>query len=220
MPTSPDVSAAASLTYDSGLFEALPLLTALGLRATFYLSAVDLLEQPAVWRQAAATGHEIGAHPLRGVTDGRGNLPNWTMQAVEEDIDACQALFAEILGSPAGSAALHGDELLCTASEEDRRAMSYLPVFESRFATIRGQANGRARGERSGLLPSVPLLSLAQVIQEGERAIAEGSWIIFRIGSIEEEAHAGLCRWLAEHAGKLRQGPVSEIASLDAPLKR
>src|ERR1044072_3460119 len=96
--------AAISLTYDGGLPDHLliaqPLLLNVGFNATFYLSATAFLENPRVWSSLATRGHEIGNHSLFGVTGLRGELPNWTLEMVDDDLQMTEALLREHIPGP------------------------------------------------------------------------------------------------------------------------
>lgn len=106
--------AAVSLTYDGGLPEHLflvePLLRTLDLKVTFYLSATFFLENPRAWAALASGGHEIGNCSLFGVTGPGGELPNWTLEMVDDDLRHLEELLrGHVPGPSERSFAYPGD---------------------------------------------------------------------------------------------------------------
>ena len=91
---------AISLTYDGGdpshLEIVIPALAERGLNATFFLPSLQLLENPQAWAAAQSGGFEMASHSLNGFTDESGNLPNWTLEMVEEDLRMSRKLLTEI----------------------------------------------------------------------------------------------------------------------------
>ncbi len=92
-------SIAVSLMYEGGYPEHLhtvaPLLDVLEIRATFFLSPPAALKSLSNWKTIAQRGHEIGNACLHGVTL-NGELPNWTLRTVEQDLYMTQNFLREM----------------------------------------------------------------------------------------------------------------------------
>src|SRR5262245_15310488 len=97
---------AVSLCYDGAWPEHLelvrPLLSQLGLGASFYIQPTRFLDNPDGWRGLVKEPHEVGNHSLYGVTDSQGSLHNWTLEMVEDDLRMTQRLILETLQGNVG----------------------------------------------------------------------------------------------------------------------
>ncbi|HTQ09070.1 MAG TPA: polysaccharide deacetylase family protein [Fimbriimonadaceae bacterium] len=213
--------AAISLTYDGGLPEHLflvePLLRTLGLRATFYLSATFFLENPRAWAALAAHGHEIGNQSLFGVTGPRGELPNWTLEMVHEDLLHLEELLdGHVAGPTERSFAYPGDNPITAEG-------SYEPVVERLFLWARTCHEGLNHAVFCNPLSLRTVraagLSGAGLAQRAEEALDLGAWAIFVFESLgsrgracEERDHESLLRYVAAKHNDLFVAPVREIA--------
>lgn len=101
--------AALSLSFDdtrlSQVDLGVPLLDALGLKATFYASPVSMRKRLEAWRQAVARGHEIGNHTLRhpcscnfGFVTPDTALENYTLDRMENELLEASAFIEREVG--------------------------------------------------------------------------------------------------------------------------
>jgi hypothetical protein len=213
--------AAVSLTYDGGLPDHLmlvePLLRTLGLEATFYLSATFFLENPKAWASIADQGHEIGNHSLFGVTGPRGELPNWTLEMVDTDLQMTEALLRDYVpGPPDRSFAYPGDNPITSEG-------SYEDVVDQHFRWARTRQEGlnhavfcNPHSLRSVLSFKV---SGAGLVQKSEEALDLGAWAIFVFeglgsgrDSCGERDHELLLRHLRARGEDLYIAPVRDVA--------
>lgn len=213
--------AAISLTYDGGLPDHLmlaePLLRVLGLRATFYLSATFFLENPRAWAALATQGHEIGNHSLFGVTGSRGELPNWTLEMVETDLQMTESLLRDYLPGPAErSFAYPGDVPITSEGPYDGVVDQLFHWARTRQVGLNHAIFCNPHALRS--LPSFDL-SGAGMVQKAEEALDLGAWAIFvfeGIGagkdSCGERDHEVLLRHLAARGDELYIAPVRDVA--------
>jgi hypothetical protein len=213
--------AAISLTYDGGLPDHLllvePLLRTLGLRATFYLSATFFLENPRAWASLASLGHEIGNHSLFGVTGLRGELPNWTLEMVDTDLQMTEALLRDYVPGPENrSFAYPGDNP--TTSEG-----SYEGVVDHHFHWARTRQVGlnHAIFCNPHALRCTPSFSQsgAGMVQKSEEALDLGAWAIFvfegigtGLNSCSERDHELLLRHISARGSDLYVAPVRDVA--------
>lgn len=213
--------AAISLTYDGGLPDHLliakPLLEALDISATFYLSATAFVENPRSWIGMAQRGHEIGNHSLYGVTGMRGELPNWTLEMVDDDLQMTEALLREHLpGPPERSFAYPGD-LPLTAEG------SYEGIVESHFHWARSLHDGLNHAifcnPHSLLSVTAADLQGPQLIRRAEEALELGAWVIFVFGGFnsrtdasDADEHEMLLRHLTKRRQHFHIAPVREVA--------
>lgn len=221
--------AAVSLSYDGGLPEQLhlaqPLLRILRLRATFYLSATFLLENPRAWANVLMQEHEIGNHSLFGVTGPRGELPNWTLEMVEADLQDTQTLLDDYLPSDLSrSFAYPGDLPVCSEG-------TYESVVERQFEFTRSAQAGINHpvfcNPRKLLSTRCEGKSGIAVIQKVEETAELGAWIILAVEGIgssrkafDEHAHEMLLRHLAENVKRFYIAPVSEVAQTVVNLRK
>lgn len=213
--------AAISLTYDGGLPDHLilaePLLRTLDLKATFYLSATFFLENPRAWSAMANQGHEIGNHSLFGVTGPRGELPNWTLEMVDEDLCSTEALLRDYVPGPQERSFAYPGDAPMTAEG------SYECVVSQHFHWARSMQEGLNHAifcnpHSLRVIPSFGI-SGAGMVQRVEEAVELGAWAIFvfeglGVGadSCSERDHETLLRHLAARKDALFVAPVREVA--------
>jgi len=213
--------AAVTLTYDGGLPEHLflvePLLRTLGLRATFYLSATFFLENPRAWAAIAANGHEIGNQSLFGVTGPEGELSNWTLEMVEDDLRHLEELLHDHVCGPAERSFAYPGTNPVTAEG------SYEAVVERNFLWARTCHEGLNHAVFCNplslrIIPSFGV-SGAGLAQKVEEAMDLGAWAIFAFEGLaagnracEERDHESLLRYVAAKGGNLYVAPVREVA--------
>jgi hypothetical protein len=213
--------AAVSLSYDGGLPEQLflaePLLRAFGFHATFYLSATFFLENSRAWAGLASQGHEIGNHSLFGVTGPRGELPNWTLEMVETDLQMTESLLRDYLPGPHDrSFAYPGDNPITAEGP-------YESVVDHHFRWARTRQEGINHAVFCNPRSLRAVLSFgksgAGLVQKAEETLELGAWAIFvfeGIGagndSCGERDHELLLRHLAARQDDFYIAPVREIA--------
>jgi len=216
-----DARAAISLTYDGGMPDHLvlvePLLRTLGMNATFYVNATFFLDNPQAWISMANRGHEIGNHSLFGVTGPRGELPNWTLEMVDDDLQMTEALLQDYLPGPKErSFAYPGDNPITAEG-------SYEPIVEQQFQWARTRQEGMNHAyfcnPRALRVIRSFDLSGAGLAQKAEEALDLGAWAIFvfeGIGtgrdSCGERDHEVLLKHLGTKSADLYVAPVREVA--------
>lgn len=141
---------AVALTYDDGLNvhldKVIPVLDAVGLKGTFYLTASreGVRRRIKDWRAAAANGHELGNHtlfhPCVAVTEGRDysdwiipeyDLNNYTLTRAVDEIRMANVFLEAIDGKGTRTIAYPcGDRVIKDAS--------YVPLIRRDFAGGRG----------------------------------------------------------------------------------
>lgn len=219
--------AAISLTYDGGLSDHLllvePLLRVLGLKATFYVSATLFLEHSAAWCAMAQQGHEIGNHSLYGVTGPHGELPNWTLEMVDSDLQMTESLLRDYVPGPSERSFAYPGELPFTAEG------SYEPVVQEHFCWARTSQEGFNHSLfcNPQALRSTPAKgAAAQMVQKAEEAIDLGAWAIFVFEGLRsrdetrgERDHELLLRHLALLGSDVHVAPVREIARFIASVR-
>jgi peptidoglycan/xylan/chitin deacetylase (PgdA/CDA1 family) len=209
-----------SLTYDgadpSHLETVAPCLHQFGLKGTFFGTARALLDSPLAWQAVANEGHEIGSHSLLGATDERGNLFNWTLEAVENDLRMSRRLLTELFPRQLDfSFAYPGDETSCMTNAFDPQPASYRSSVASVFEVARSAVQGLNDPLECdlGFLWQVDCESFdsRDMAFAVEQAAAEGRWLILTfhgVGSgersVEASEHRDFCAWLAERAGSAR----------------
>lgn len=219
MPATPHRKPALSLAYDSGdrshLEIAVPALTSRNLAGTFFLPSIPLVEQARSWQAASNQGHEVGSHSLDGFTDERGNLPNWTLEMVEEDLRMSRKLLTELFPSQTDFAFTYpGDQFGCVEAAYNPAPTEYGPVVDRLFRVSRTAEAGwnDLNALEIQRLRSIDAfgLSYAELVELVEKAVAHGSWLIlgFRgIGSgdlaMDSREHELFLDFLAHHAREI-----------------
>jgi peptidoglycan/xylan/chitin deacetylase (PgdA/CDA1 family) len=213
--------AAISLTYDGGLPDHLllvePLLRALRMKATFYLSATFFLENPQAWAGMATSGHEIGNHSLFGVTGSRGELPNWTLEMVDTDLQMTESLLRDYVPGPVDRSFGYPGDHPTTAEG------SYESVVEQHFRWARTRQEGLNHAVFCNVkaLRAIPSFGLsgAGMVQKAEEALDLGAWGIFvfegmgrGIDHCGERDHELLLRHLSARSADVHIAPVRDIA--------
>ncbi|MFQ3677971.1 MAG: hypothetical protein SNJ74_08510 [Fimbriimonadaceae bacterium] len=218
---------AVSLTYDgtdlSHIETVLPALEEFELQASFYALPVTLLDRASAWQAAANAGHEIGAGPFFDCHDGRGSLPNWTLDSVEEDLRLCRKLLVELFPHQSQFGfAYPGDQADCVHSNYDRRVVSYRTAVEQVFDVARSMVGG-LNSTNPDLLwlfaYDVEGMSGDEMVALAEGALGFGAWAIFSFGgvgsgerSVDVRAHRRLLHWIRAHRESVNVGPVGTIA--------
>lgn len=213
--------AAVSLTYDGGspihrdVVE--PLLREHGLRATFYVDAKSLLDHLGHYASLDRWGAEIGNHSLFRATGPEGDLPNWTLQMVEDDLDMTESLFANYLPGPASRSFAYPG--LHPISAEG----SFEPVVERRFSWAKTRQEGFNHGVfcRLNALRSIDAgkCSGAVLAHRLEEVLDMGAWAIFSFQGRQEWPHEFLVRRLLALGDELYIAPVREVGQTVAAAR-
>lgn len=227
---------AVSLTFDDGmrshLDRAIPLLDEYGLHATFYLNPPRdadesaWRERLALWRAAAARGHEIGNHSLTHPCSqnfsfiGRG-LESMTLDEIERDVLEAERRLR--VGIPEQTVRSFGYPCYQTYVGTGTRRQSYVPVIARHFVAARGKgetANDPARCDLHDLWSwPAERMSGAALVGLAERAAGDGRWAVLTFHGIAE-GHLPvadvdlreLCAFLARHRDRIWTAPVAVVA--------
>jgi len=136
---------AVSLTFDdarhSQIDTAIPLLNEYGVKATFYVSPVPMLERADEWIAAVTTGHEIGNHTMTHPCTGNFSfsrdraLENFTLERIAQEMDRANDLILDKLNVTVVSFAYPCGQQFVGRGEN---LQSYVPVVSKKFLTGRG----------------------------------------------------------------------------------
>ena len=162
-------------------------------------------------------GHEIGAHPLYGVTQD-GWLPNWTDRMVEDDLELTHKLLLDLFPMHnIRSGALPGGQMLSSHGP-------YVQHFEARYPFLRSALPGvnDLTVDRQAVL-SIPLadLSLDPLNALDHSMVgSEPVWFVFSVDclytGISDElllGHELLLKFLGRRADDIWVAPFGEIAT-------
>lgn len=230
----PKRKGAVSLAYEGGdrsHFEiAAPFLQSQGLHGTFFLPSPPLLEFHREWKAVGEAKHEIGSASLFGVTDDRGNLPNWTLEMVGEDLDMSLQLLSEtFLQQRQFPFAYPGDMSGCVSTAFSPVPADYRTIVEQKFrVAVRNIAQLNSTTHQNLLqlnrvsVRGLSLLDIMSLVAEAER---ERSWLILTFGAIgtgdhgiDMRDHRDVVRQLIDRQDSLHLGPIMKLAqSLFAP---
>lgn len=219
---------AISLAYDgadpSHLELVVPKLGELGLRATFFLPSVELLERARDWMAAHYDGHEMGSHSLFGYTDERGNLPNWTMDMVESDLRMSRKLLTELFPRQTDFPfAYPGDEATCVGYPYDPKPTPYEDVVKRLFRVARRAvgALNPMEGLDMSRIASIDAagMSYQELVDVATQAMDQRAWAVFAFGPIgsgdpgtDLSHHSAFLSWLKDHEAEAMLAPVWEQA--------
>ncbi len=198
--------AAISLTFDdarlSQLDSGIPILDRFGLRATFYVTPSAVEQRLDGWRQAIATGHEIGNHTVTHPCSGnfswareKGNpLEEFTLERMDAELIDANAWIAKTLGATPQTFAYPCGE---TTISRGATTQSYVPLVARHFLAGRGYNNevhnapmhcDLARLWSAG----VDGANFAHLRALVETTRADGGWLILTAHEIGEKARQTL----------------------------
>jgi peptidoglycan/xylan/chitin deacetylase (PgdA/CDA1 family) len=205
---------ALSLSFDDGRTSQVEGGTALldrhGVKATFYVTPAAVERRLAGWRQAVASGHEIGNHSLTHPCSGnfpwsRGRaLEDYTLERMRTELVGANARIRDLLGvTPVSFAYPCGQ----TFVGRGRATESYVPVAAELFATSRGWLDEAPND------PSyVDFAQITGIESDGKDFVA-----IRPI--LENAARTGFWVVLAGHEMADRGGQTTELSMLDELLR-
>lgn len=136
---------AVSLTFDdarpSQVDAGTALLDQYGVKATFYVVPATVEKRLAGWKQAAASGHEIGNHSLNHACTGNFTwsrhkaLEDYTLKKMRRELVEANLRIEQLLGVKSRSFAYPCGQTFVGRGKDTR---SYIPVVADLFASGRG----------------------------------------------------------------------------------
>lgn len=225
--------AAVSLSFDdartSQIDQGMSLLKELGVRATFYVNPGRVRRRVEGWRKAYLEGHEIGNHSRHHPCSEKHEwsrehaIENYTLSQMDEELVGCNDDVHELLGvRPQTFAYPCGQTFLGRGADQ----ASYVPLIADRFLAGRGvgaETNDPASCDLACLkAASFDERSLSDVEHLIERALDEGSWLIFFGHDIAEKSGnmvtetgplADLCRYLTDPERGIWLDTVEAVAT-------
>jgi peptidoglycan-N-acetylglucosamine deacetylase len=140
------VRGALSLTFDdampSQLEQGLPLLDRFAVHATFYVRPTQIIQRQKEWRQAVASGHEVGAHTITHPGSCnfnwvalRDSLEEMTLEQMETQITESNKQIEKITGVRPVSFSYPCGQKFVGRGE---RVQSYVPLVARHYLTGRG----------------------------------------------------------------------------------
>jgi len=204
------------------------LLDRYGVKATFYLVPSAVEKNIQGWKQAAASGHEIGNHSLNHPCSGnfawsRGKaLEDYTIDQMRRELTEANRRIAELLGVTPESFAYPCGQ---TFVGRGVSTQSYVPVAASVFVTSRGWLD-EAPNDPS-YIDFAQLTGIEsdgkdfeQILTIVESARQTGSWVVFaghdmgkggaqttRLAMLER-----LCAYVNDPANGVWMAPVGTVA--------
>lgn len=217
-------SSAVSLTYDgpdiSHLETVVDTLERYDIKGTFFVDPPPMMDQANRWQAVSNYGHEMGCHPFFSSADPRGNLWNWTLEMVEEELRQNKRLFFELFPSQTDfSFAYPGDQSRCLRGTFDRTETSYREAVDRVFDIARSADPGINNIGSIDLrwLKSFDTEQLggADLITLVEQHTQAGTWVVLRFGeigvgdrAIDARAHQQLCAWLQDRSDTISTGTI------------
>lgn len=189
----PELKGIVSLAYEgadlSHVELVAPDLSAREFRGSFFLNSESALAQAARWQAIQLEGHEMGSGTFLGFTDARGNLHNWTLDMVREDLRMSRSLLTELFPrQPDFAFAYPGDQSLCVADASDPREVSFRSVVDEHFrvATMPIDGLNSLTTPEIHRLKSVHAASIDISMVEGLISASEHQkqWLILRFGPV------------------------------------
>lgn len=212
--------AAISLAYDGGdpshLEIAVPALAQRDLKGTFFLPSLAIVQEADRWTAVHHDGHEMASHTLDGFTDDRGNLPNWTLEMVEEDLRMSRRLLIETFPRQTDFAfAYPGDQCGCVSTPYNPAPADYAGIVQTVFPIARAAIEGINRYDslRVDRLKRIEVsdLNYHDLVRLAESIEGERGWgiLVFRgIGSgefaIDSRDHSMFLDYLLGRSNAIR----------------
>lgn len=223
-----DAVAAVSFTFDGtmpGHLDVMAHLNRADLRATFYADPAALLDAPSQWREAVASGHELGNHALFAACDDDGLVIRMSPEAIAEEVDEARSLLGEF-GSVRHTAAMP----LVRTMPDDSGVPAVPEIIRRSIVRINEEAMGDILRERYDVVRTpldrfndrdldlqrlrcccVDGLDAVTVGLIAQIGISQGAWIILSWGpSPNPQVVYQVARWLKKQP--VWTAPVVEVA--------
>ena len=181
---------AISLSFDdarlSQIDKGIPLLDSYQVKGTFYVSPDRMKERLEGWKQAVASGHDIGNHTVVHPCTGNYSwtkekaLENYTLAYMQWELDSANRLIEKLLGvTPVSFAYTCGNSFVGRGMQ----TKSYVPLISAMFETGRTWMDNAPADPLFcdfAQLPGIELdgKSFADIKERIETARAGGSWLI------------------------------------------
>ncbi len=215
--------AAISLTFDdarlSQIDVGIPILDKSKVKATFYVSPVNVEQRLEGWKQTVKNGHEIGNHTMTHPCTGNyafskeNALEDYTLEKIATEIDSANDLIQKKLGVKPTTFAYPCGQTFVGRGKDVK---TYVPLVAARFLTGRG-----AGGEDA----NDPLLcDLSQLLAMGsdgqtfeqlkilvDKAAQEGRWLILCGHEIGQGGYQTTLDQTVEKLCQYAQDPASGI---------
>ena len=182
---------AVSLSFDdartSQIDVGLPLFDRYGSKVTFYVNPPNMRSRLAGWKQAAASGHEIGSHSnshpctVNYPFSANNALEDYTLASMSKDLDIASADIERLVSvKPRTFAYPCGQKFVGRGAA----VTSYVPLVAARFLAGRGfrdeEPNDPARCDLAQLMGmESDGLTFEQMQNLVSAAAARGAWLIF-----------------------------------------
>ena len=227
---------AVSISYDDALpchYDVVaPLWESQDLRVTFYTHITSLMNNPEVWRDIAARGHELGNHsifhpclkkPGSSWLADEYDLRTYTPRRWSDEMSAANAILSSIDGKSERS---FGNNCCNTDLGEGDSLHSLEPLIEELFVAGRGPWNNKAIDVATINFNALghfggDARNFEDVQHEIDTAVASGGWIIYMIHGVGEgthsmyidpEVHQSLLDYLRERQDSIWSAPVGTVA--------
>ena len=224
---------AVSLTFDdartSQVEKGIPLLDQFGVKATFYISPENLLNNIDAWKRAVNNGHEIGNHTLVHPCSGNFEwsrhkaLEDYTLQKMVMELDSASRFIKKHIGiHPVSFAYTCGQTFVGSG----KNTQSYVPVVSALFETGRGWLDEGANDPDYCDMSNLTGLELdGKSFDEAkniiEQAKNKGQWLIFAGHEMDDEGYQtsllstieAICNYASDPSNGIWMDNVHNIAS-------
>jgi len=223
---------AVSLSFDDGrasqVDKGLAVINPTGVKVTFFVNPAGVKERLEGWKQAVASGHEIGSHSVSHPCTGnfpwsfKNALENYTLDQMSKQLDEANADIQNLLGVRMVTYAYPCGQKFVGRG---RQMHSYVPLIAEKFLVGRGyydeyfndpmfcdlaQAGGTAFDD----------MDYVEMLKRISTAAEQGAWVIFvghDIGTkgfqvTDANALAALCRYMQDPANGIWADTVEHVA--------
>jgi len=224
---------ALSLTFDDArltqIDKGIPLLDKYGVKATFYVSPVNMKQRLEGWKKAVANGHDIGNHSLRHpCTINYGWPPEaaleyYTLRKMTEELDSASIVINDLLGIKPVSFAYPCGQ---TFVGKGMNLKSYIPVIASKFETGRLWLSEGANDPLNCDMAQITGMELDgksfdQIEKLIETAAKKGQWLVLAGHEINDRGNQtsllatieAICRYANNPSNGIWIDNVHNIAS-------
>lgn len=222
---------ALSLSFDDARFsqveKGIPLLNEHHVSGTFYVSPHAMLARVEDWKDAVASGHDIGNHTL--VHPCSGNFPwarhkaleDYTLEKMAQELDSASNLIHEVLGIWPSAFAFTCGQTYVGRGVDSR---SYVPLVAELFETGRNWMN---EGPNDPIFCDLARLngteldgkSFHEILQLFEAAREQGAWLVLAGHEMDDGGRQtsllstidSICNYASDPANGIWIDNVSEI---------